>query len=174
MNWEDTNWKDWLKKWGLDSLKINVGILEAELSPKEEDRSAAWKMYIELLTRVTTQALPADSGNEETALESIHSLFETTRQVLKEQGQECIQFTKIAIVVLNQIVRPFTARWHPKSIAGDFDKQTECDDFRAELKVLQVELHKYSRALAHLAGVEDLTDLEDVELKTHTSPVEIY
>ena len=157
------NWKSWLKRWELDSLKINTQIVEAEFSPKQGDREAAWKLYIELLTRITTQALPTEAGDEQTALESIHSLFKTTRQVLKEQGLDCIEFTKIAIVVLNQVVRPFTAKWHPKRIAGAFKCESECEVFHKELASLQVELRKYSRALADLAGVEDLTNLEDVE-----------
>lgn len=157
------NLRKWLKQWGLDSLKINAKIVEAEWSPKAGDREAAWKLYIELLTRITTQALPAESGDEKTALESVHSLFKTTRKVLKEQGQDCIEFTKIAIVVLNQVVRPFTARWHPKSIAGAFECESECQIFRDDLTSLRIELCKYSRALADLAGVEDLTNLEDIE-----------
>ena len=157
------NWKSWLKKWELDNLKINAQIVEAEWSPKKGDREASWKLYIELLTRITTQALPTEAGDEQAALESIHSLFKTTRQVLKEQGQDCIEFTKIAIVVLNQVVRPFTTKWHGKNIAGDFECESECKDFREELALLQVELRKYSRALADLAGVEDLTNLEDIE-----------
>ena len=157
------NWESWLKKWKLDGLKINTQIVEAEFSPKQGDREAAWKLYIELLTRITTQALSTEAGNEQAALESIHSLFKTTRQVLKEQGQDCIEFTKIAVVVLNQIVRPFTAEWHRKSRAGAFECESECDNFRKALTLLQVELRKYSRALADLAGVEDLTDLEDIE-----------
>lgn len=157
------NLKNWLKQWGLDSLKINASIVQAEWSPKAGDREAAWKLYIELLTRITTQALPTESGDEKTALDSIYSLFKTTRKILKEQGQNCIEFTKIAVVVLNQVVRPFTAKWHPKSIAGDFEKESECNAFREELKLLQVELRKYSRALADLADVEDLTNLEDIE-----------
>ena len=157
------NWRSWLKKWELDSLKINAQIVEAEWSPKEGDREAAWKLYIELLTRITTQALPTEVGGEQTALASIHSLFKTTREILKDQGQDCIEFTKIAVVVLNQVVRPFTAEWHRKSIAGAFGCESECDDFRKDLISLQVELRKYSRALADIAGVEDLTDLEDTE-----------
>lgn len=157
------NLKEWLNQWELSSLKINTQIVEAEWSPKASDKKAAWKLYIELLTRITTQALPAESGDEEAALKSIHSLFETTRDILKEQGKGCVEFTKIAIVVLNQVVRPFTAEWHRKSLAGDFNKETECALFREQLAELQVELRKYSRALADLAGVEDLTDLEDVE-----------
>ena len=157
------SWKSFLQRWELDSLKINAKIVEAELSLKDGDRAAAWKLYIELLTRITTQALSAESGDEQTALESIHSLFDTTRQVLKEQGQDCIEFTKLAIVVLNQIIRPFTAKWHPKSLTGAFKCESECAVFREELASLQVELCKYSGALAELAGVEDLTNLENTQ-----------
>ena len=43
------------------------------------------------------------------------------------------------------------------------ENEQECRVFREELDSLQVELRKYSRALADLAEVEDLTALEDVE-----------
>lgn len=157
------NWKSRLEEWGLDNLKVKTSFLEADISLKIADREAAWKLYVELLTRITTQALPTDSGDEKSALDSIYSLFKTTRKVLKEQGQECVEFTKLAVIVLNQIVRPFTAEWHPKMLAGAFECKAECDAFREELKVLQKKLRKYSSALADLANVEDLTDLEDVE-----------
>lgn len=157
------NFGSWLKEQGLDRLKFNAGIVGAEWSPKQGDKDAAWKLYIELLTRITTQALPNTAGDEESALTSIHSLFETTRQVLKEQGQGCIEFTKIAVVVLNQVVRPFTAKWHKQSLAGAFEQESECVVFREELASLQEELRKYTRALADIAGVEDLTDLEETE-----------
>ena len=157
------SWKSKLQEWGLDSLKVKTSFLEADISLEDGDREAAWKLYVELLTRITTQALPMGSGDEKSALDSIYSLFKTTRKVLKEQGKDCIEFTKLAVIVLNQVVRPFTAEWHPKMLAGAFECDSECDIFREELEELQVKLRKYSRALADLAGVEDLTDLEDVE-----------
>lgn len=157
------NWKNRLEKWGFSDLKVKTSFLEADISLKDADREAAWKLYVELLTRITTQALPTGSGDEESALKSIYSLFKTTRKVLKEQGQDCVEFTKLAIIVLNQIVRPFTARWHPKMLAGDLQDPQECVVFREELVKLQTDLRKYSSALADLAKVEDLTDLEDVE-----------
>lgn len=157
------NWKSRLEEWGLSNLKVKTSFLEADISLEDGDREAAWKLYVELLTRITTQALPTGSGDEKSALDSIYSLFKTTRKVLKEQGKDCIEFTKLAVIVLNQVVRPFTAEWHPKMLAGAFECDSECDIFREDLEELQVKLRKYSRALADLAGVEDLTDLEDVE-----------
>ena len=163
------NWKNQLEEWGLSNLKVKTSFLEADISLKDGDKEAAWKLYVELLTRITTQALPTDSGDEKTALTSIYSLFKTTRKVLKEQGKDCVEFTKLAVIVLNQIVRPFTAKWHKKMLAGDFEKKSERDVFREELKVLQMKLRKYSRALADLAKVEDLTDLEDVDKNEESS-----
>lgn len=65
--------------------------------------------------------------------------------------------------MLNPVIRPFTAKWHRKSLAGDFEQESERSAFREELASLQVELRKYSRMLADIAGVEDLTDLEATE-----------
>ena len=151
---------DVLEKWGMTGLKIGPSFLQAEWSPHTADRDAAWALYIELLTRITTQPLPAEHGDEKTALDSVYSLFAITREVIKEHGPNCINFTRIAIVVLNQVIRPFTAKWHRKSLAGDFDRELERSAFRGELADLQAELRKYSQMLADIAGVEDLTNLE--------------
>ena len=79
---------------------------------------------------------------------------------MKKYGTGCVNFSKIAVVVLNQKIRPFTAKWHKKSLAGAFEKEVEQERFRSELKKLQKELRKYTFALSQIAGVEDLTDLE--------------
>jgi len=152
---------NWLEKWGMTSLKITPPFLQMEWTPKAADKNAAWALYIELLTRITAQPLPVEYGDEKTALDSVYSLFVTTREVIREYGPECINFTKIAIVVLNQVVRPFTEKWHRKSLAGDLEDETERAVFRQELTALQEELRKYSRMLADIAGVEDLTEIED-------------
>ena len=49
-----------------------------------------WELYIELLTRITTQALPAVEGDEQTALDSVYSLFRTTRKILRQRGRKTI------------------------------------------------------------------------------------
>ncbi|NET35352.1 MAG: hypothetical protein F6K19_25565 [Cyanothece sp. SIO1E1] len=150
----------WLSKWNLDSIKINAKIIEAELSFSEVDKKAAWELYIELLTRVTTQELGDSDGDEETALKSIHSLFTTTRTILKENGRGCTEFTKIAIPILNQVVRPFTAEWHRILINNQL--QNKAIEFRKDLSKLQVILKNYAKLLSDIAEVEDLTDLENV------------
>ena len=154
-------WKDWLEKWSMTSLKIKTPFLDADWEPKDKDKDAAWELYIELLTRIATQPLPIGYGDEATALNSVYKLFELSREIIKRHGRECIEFTKIAIVVLNQKIRPFTAKWHEEMLANAFDNKHKCDKFRNELKELQSILRNYTKMLSDMAGVEDLTELED-------------
>jgi hypothetical protein len=152
-------WKDLLEKWGMTSLKLKAGFLETEWKPTAPDKDAAWDLYVELLTRITTQTIPDQDGIEKTALDSIYSLFPTTRSILKSRGRQCVEFTKLSVVVLNQIIRPFTAKWHKVSTEGGFSKPETCQQFRQELTTLQSQLIIYATALADIAGVEDLTYL---------------
>lgn len=135
---------DFLEKWGLSSLKMNLGLLEGEL-----------------LTRVTTQHLAPENCDERTAVDSAHAIFPLTREIL---GRHCScygEFAKLAIQVLNQIIRPFTARWHRLSLAFAFQNADRCLQFRAELAAVQPRLRDYTRALAAIAQIEDLTALEE-------------
>ncbi len=131
-----------LDKWSLSKLSITAGFLNMEWQPNDTDKQCAWEMYVELLTRITTQPLADEHGDEKTAL-------------------------------LNQIIRPFTAKWHKHALAGELDSINapnndknskrnveSCQQFRAELAELQAELTNYSKLLADIAGVEDLTRLE--------------
>ncbi|MBI5314728.1 MAG: hypothetical protein HZB34_02010 [Nitrospirae bacterium] len=151
--------RKWLENWDMTSLKINVGILETEWQPQEKDREAAWELYIEMLTRIVTQPLPQGDGDEKSTLDSVHALFGITREILRRKGRDCVQFTKIAVVVLNQIIRPFTAKWHRMCLGGAFNDPGTRQEFRNDLSKLQVELRKYTKALADIAEVEDLSAL---------------
>lgn len=155
-------WSEWLENWSMTSLKVKTPFLDMDWEPKDEDRDAAWELYIELLTRITTQQLPPEYGDEATALESVHKLFGLSREIIKRRGRLSIEFTKIAVLILNQKIRPFTAKWHKLMLAKAFDDMEQCKVFRAELSALQETLRIYTRMLSDMAGVEDLTQLEDV------------
>lgn len=153
---------DLFRKFHLEKVKLNFKAVELEVSFQEVDKEAAWDLYVEMLTRIVTQPLPSQFGDERTALESVYSLFPTTREILRHRGRSSIQFSKVAVPVLNQIIRPFTAKWHKESMAGAFEVESKRRQFRAELEELQEEVRNYNRMLAEIAGVEDLTDLEDL------------
>ncbi len=153
-------WRKWLENWDMTSLKITAPFLEMEWNPSEPDRDAAWDMYIELLTRVAIQPLSETGGDERAALESVYSLFPTTRAIIRARGRDSIEFTKLAVVVLNQVIRPFTTKWHKASTSGDLEGPVVIQEFRRELGDLREALVRYSKMLADMAGVEDLTQLE--------------
>lgn len=154
-------WNEWLEKWSMKSLKIKTSFLEMEWAPNDVDKYAAWELYIELLTRITTQELPIETGDEAAALESVYKIFQITREIIKKHGYNCNEFSKIAIVVLNQIIRPFTSKWHKQKILKAFENQIQCGLFRKELFELQSKLRIYTKMLADMIDVEDLTDLEE-------------
>lgn len=154
-------WSKWLENWDMTSLKIKAPFLEMEWEPAEADKCAAWELYIELLTRITTQRLTTGDGDEQTALDSVYSMFSTTRIIIKNNGRECIEFTKLAVVILNQKIRPFTAKWHKISVEQGFNEEKICVEFRDELSELQKTLRIYTQMLADMADVEDLSNIED-------------
>jgi hypothetical protein len=154
------NFHDFLERSELGGLKIQLPFREGEFKPGAADRLAAWDLYVELLTRITIQPLPAEAGDEKAALTSVFELFGYTRESLKKHGPGALQFARLAIPVLNQIVRPFTAKWHKLSLANAFESAQHRKEFRNELSALQGLLRKYARALASIAAIEDLTELE--------------
>lgn len=149
---------EYLRKWGFKSIQLNTFFGNVEFAPLEDDQTCAWDMYVELITRITTQPLEPNTGDEKTALESVHSLFKSTRTVLKEKGRNAPSFTKIAVIILNQVIRPFTAKWHKNSLSGYLDSETGKKEFRNDLELLQIDLKNYTKMLADMAKVEDLTD----------------
>ena len=148
------------KNFHLERVRLNLNAVQLEISFQEADKDAAWDLYVEMLTRVVTQPLLPETGDEHAALESVYSLAPATREILRHHGRGSIQFSKVAVPVLNQIVRPFTARWHKESLAGAFGYEAKRMQFREELAGLQAELRNYNQMLAEIASVEDLTDLE--------------
>ena len=157
------NLATFFKRFNLEKVRFGPKWANAEFSLEDDDRLAAWELYVEMLTRVATQRLSPESGDEGTALKSIYSLFPTTREILRQHGRSASCFTRVAIPVLNQVVRPFTAKWHKELLSGSLKSEDKRAEFREELKGLQVDLRNYNRMLAEIAGVEDLTDLEDMK-----------
>ena len=153
-------WSELLDNWSLSSLSLTTGFLNMEWQPNEKDKQCAWELYVELLTSIATQPLEKNHGDELAALKNIYSLFQTTRDILKTDGRQCKEFTKISIVVLNQVVRPFTAKWHKYTIFCELSSELR-QEFRLDLIELQKILINYTSLLADMAGVENLTSMEE-------------
>ena len=83
----------------------------SEAMPVNPSAVPAHALYVELATRISTQRLHYRSGDEETAVSSLHSLFAKTRKLM-EKHPKATDFQKAALVFLNDILRPYMARWH--------------------------------------------------------------
>ncbi|WP_217923126.1 hypothetical protein [Miltoncostaea oceani] len=104
------------------SLPLGVGGIEGTWEPDDVERKAAWEMYVELITRVTIVELRPRQGLNREALQSLHSLFQTTRDILRSYGPRIAQpkgsgdysFGFLAAVILNDVLRPVLTEWHPR------------------------------------------------------------
>jgi hypothetical protein len=151
------------------SLPFGIGSMAWKVDTTE--RKAAWSLYVELVTRIAVQPLEVDQGLVREAMNSLYSLFGTTREVLKAAGPNVgasrDSVGGIAIAVLNNGLRPFLAKWHPLLQAWEARRPlgvspkeheqswSEEPKLRSELEVLRGGLEDYAKALAVIAGVEE-------------------
>lgn len=118
-------------------------------TPDNEDQCAAAKLHTQLVSRISTQRLPYLDGIEKAALDSLYSLFESTRKIaVTHPGGH--HFDALVWHVLNTHLRPFTARWHRESVRGSLSALDATDQFRAELQALQSVLVDFDRLLLHV------------------------
>jgi len=152
------------------SVSLPFGIGSAEWQADPTERNAAWSLYIELVTRIAVQELEIDQGTVREAMNSLYSLFGSTREILKAAGPDVgashDSVGGIAISVLNNGLRPFLSKWHPflqtweaKRPADSSPKDHEENlieesQIRSELAALRIDLEKYANALAEIAGVK--------------------
>ncbi|MCJ8279333.1 MAG: hypothetical protein MJK14_05190 [Rivularia sp. ALOHA_DT_140] len=148
------------------------GIGGTEWEPDDTEKRAAWSLFVELVTRITIQPLESktDQGLLREALKSLHSLFGTTREILKQAGPDIGASHKsvggIAITVLNKGLRPFLVKWHPLLQSWEAQRPLNVSPFeheqnwqyeeqlRSELETLRHNLEEYAIALAVITGVD--------------------
>ncbi len=132
--------------------------MQADNNP---DKTAAHILWVELSTRITTQRLHYRSGEEETAVASVRQLFTQTRELML-QYPEARAFQLLAFKLLNNTLRPYTARWHlwmtQSKTEGNklvFKGEQVRRMFRTELLELQEELKLCQQELGTLAEVSE-------------------
>jgi hypothetical protein len=152
------------------AVSLPFGLGSAEWEADSTQRRAAWALYVELVTRIAVQELADDAGLVREAMNSLYTLFGTTRQILREAGPDVGASREsvggLAIAVLNQGLRPFLSKWHPmlqiweakcpidRSPKEHEQLWDEEPKVRQELSALRGELEIYAQALAKVAGVD--------------------
>lgn len=136
-------------------------------------QTAAWELYVELVTRVAVNELPSGDGLLREALGSLHSLFQTTRDILRRHGPAVARPTgpdglavgSLALAVLNDVLRPVLAEWHPLLLdhesrrpdgvaAAEHERAwSRNEELREVLAGVRLRLDDHAKMLATAAGV---------------------
>jgi hypothetical protein len=127
--------------------------------PAAADKAAAHAFLAELNTRITTQPLPYQDGVEETALKSLREVFDHARAAIKE-NPGCKVFTAAITKMLNEDLRPVTARWHRALAEGILNSRDGADEFRGDLASVQVKLRKFAAQSQLMAYGEKLPEIK--------------
>lgn len=170
------------------NLPFGLGGLQGSWEPDEAEQQAAWEMYVELVTRISVVELGPAEGLLREALSSLYTLFGTTRAILREHGPGVARpkgggdysFGLIAVTILNQVLRPVLAEWHPGLLDYEARRpqersQTEHEglwpkreELRTVLGAVRITLGEYADLLAEVAGVPPLQGVSPV--KPHSRP----
>ena len=159
-----------------------LGKIGGSWAPDDAERQAAWEMYVELVTRVAVEPLAPEEGLLREALTSYHSLFGTTRTILRQHGPRIAQphrggdlsFGYLALAVLNGALRPVLTRWHPELLAHETRRPASESPVAWERSwphatELRQQLDATHRALLDYADL--LADVADIpSLHTHSHP----
>jgi hypothetical protein len=157
-------------------LPFNLGSIAGTWEPDDQERRAAWELYVELVTRISVEELKEEEGFLREALSSLYTLFNTTRDILRRYGPDVatpkgasdLSFGQIAVTVLNLGLRPLLAKWHPELAAYEATRSSGVspleheqnwdrrDALRADLNELRGTLRAYAEQLAEVAGVPSL------------------
>lgn len=160
------------------SFKIKIPFLglEGNWEVDDQQRKAAWEIYVELVTRVTVVELKPDEGIIREAMNSYYALFNITREILKRYGpsialgsqQSELTLGHVAVGVLNKVLRPLLAKWHP--ILEEYERQRPKDSsvaaherqwehaatLRAEIEKVRQTMITYADVLAEVSDVSKL------------------
>lgn len=175
----------------LDSIEVSLNIpyissITGTWKPNNSEMKASWELYVELVTRISVVELKSGEGFLREALDSLYSLFQTTREILRKYGSDVaipcnkgnLSFGKLAIIILNYQLRPVLSKWHP--LLSDYEEQREKEvsikaheemwehnkELRDALNETRKVLMQYSVYLAKVANVEPIfTDEELVNSK---------
>ena len=165
----------------LDSVTVSLnfgpfGGISGTWKPNDVERKAAWELYVELVSRVSVVKLPEDQGILREGLNSLYSVFQSTREILRRYGPDVapprknggLSLGRMALMVLNFQLRPLLTKWHPVLLeyedqrkAGTSVKKHEdiwgrAKELRADIDATRKVLVEYSVQLSKIAQIEPL------------------
>ena len=120
--------------------------------------------------------LKPEEGLLREALSSLYSIFNSTREILRAHGPEVakpkgggdLSFGHLAVIVLNAVLRPVLAEWHPLLLDYESRRQEgvssleherqwdKNEDLRRILEETRTQMLEYAHLLGEVAGVPQL------------------
>lgn len=147
--------------------------------PNDLQRAAAWELCVELCTRVPVIPLREREGLLGEALGSMHTVFGATREILRRHGPALadsrpgeLSFAVLAGHLLNQLLRPVTAYWHPRHEGwmggiqpgqSKLEREREWPDearLRAVLQDLRKPLVDFTKVFARASSAEEFVRVQ--------------
>jgi len=166
----------------IEKIGVELGWGPAKLSgewrPDQAERDAAWELYVELVTRIAVAPLAPGRGILREALTSLYQMFGVTREILRKYGPAVARpprkgeyrFGHLAIWMLNAVLRPVLANWHPALQEWEATRPASTAavvhemawgrsvELREELERLRRVLLQYAEILAEVCDAPALID----------------
>ncbi|MEI7662439.1 MAG: hypothetical protein WCK34_09585 [Bacteroidota bacterium] len=144
-----------------DEYELNLAgfKIKGKLQYYSKDQEVAWKIYVELVTRVSGNRLAEGTGILRESLNSLHKVFGILRNILREAGPLLAEGPRrkgrytvatLLIKIMNDELRPFLSKWHPLLESYEKNRAETESQFEHEQKW---ELNQEFRA--HLNGLHD-------------------
>lgn len=163
------------------SLPGGLAAISGTWEPDDSEQKAAWEMYVELVTRVAVVELRPDEGLLREALSSLYTIFGSTRDILRKHGSGVAQpkgagtlsFGYLSVTILNVVLRPVLAKWHPLLLDYESTKDRSVspleherrwdknEELRTVLEETRNQLLEYANVLGNVAGVPPLIKGQD-------------
>jgi hypothetical protein len=99
---------------------LKLGVSDVKVAFDPDGLQQLWRFFIEITSSVAARPLPTGEGSLEQALKSIYSLFERARADLSAKPPRgtapagVVPAHAYVLGILNEDLRPFLTRWHPR------------------------------------------------------------
>ena len=133
--------------------------LQGVWNPNPAEEAGAWDLLVELVTRISVVGLKNNEGKLDAALASYANIFGAARGALQRHGPSVaaqrrgeLSFATIVAHLLNRVIRPVTAWWHPQIDELDEEQEAKLRSTLAELSRLVTE---YAKILAQACDAKE-------------------
>lgn len=143
----------------IDSTELGLGDSKITFKPNLNDKSVAYKIWVELSTRKIGLPIDFDHDVIVEVYDSWYSFFSVTRDLIKDipvskvRGRSTKKIIQLSIDVLNEGIRPHLTTWQAR-FRRWFDHKLSTDpEAKFDPQDVQKEFPKYAELVADMRAV---------------------